>query len=807
VPQPFDRNIPGAIAAGLIATAAVWMALVSTAAAATLVSVYPSPGTKHNEPRTQIVFRGIPAASIGQIQVVGSRSGAHAGQVAADSDGDGGSFIPSTPFAAGETVTVTTQLPVVGGSGGRFSFGIERQAPPLPVGTPFQAPAGAHGLQTFRSRPDLQPPSITVSRHSEPASLGDIFVAPQFGPNQNGPMILDPSGKLIWFDPTPLSEKILITDFRVQNLHGQPVLTWWEGTSSAGSGRGEGIIFNSNYKEIAVVHAGNGLDADLHEFLVTPQGQAYLIAVSPVWIPGNNRPVINSVVQEIDISTGLVMFSWDALDHIALSESYQYGPHVTGHISDPYHLNSVALDRDGNIVISIRNTSAVYKINRSTGQIMWRLGGKKSSFKMGPGTSMAYQHNAVVQPDGVLTAFDDGGGPPRVHKYSRGVKIVLNTKKMTASLVRSFNHGPGLAAAFEGGEQALPQGNVFVGWGQQPYFTEFNASGQANFDAHFTAPTSSYRAYRFPWGAQPLTAPALAASPGGDGAAQLYASWNGATDVASWRVLAGPTAGSLGVIGSASASNFETAIGAQNGNSYFAVQPVASNGKMLATSPTVTLPARLAIYGGSAFVPPNSGLGGLPVGCFKPTPCHVIVTVRQGGTVLARSGKEKVGANQNAIVYFRLSPSARRSLARRHRLIVSVSLQDLGGPSATTSMTLVPFSSSGPGPHRGVSNAKTLAIAGETDFVSSTGLGGILAACNRPVSCHVKTTVTVGKTTVSRTGAEFLPAAELGYVYFQLNAQGKSMIAHARGHQLGAHVTISGDGATAGADVALIPFS
>ncbi len=803
--RSLDRKTLATIAATLIAAAAAWLTLAASAAAA--VSVFPIPGSKYNPPRTQIAFRGVPAGSLGQIQVVGSRTGAHAGQLAGDSDGDGASFLPSTPFAPGETVTVTTQLPVAGGSGGRFSFTIDHPAAPLPPTPLPHFAAGAHGLQHFRSRPDLQPASIIVSRHSEPASPGDIFVAPQFGPTQNGPMILDPSGKLIWFDPTPLSSKMLITDFRVQNLHGQPVLTWWEGSTNAGTGRGEGIIFNSNYKEIATVHAGNGLDADLHEFLITPSGQAYLIAIAPVWLPRMHRPVTDFVVQEIDISTGLVLFDWHALDHIPLSQSYTYGPHVSGHVLDPFHLNSVAIDRDGNLVVSARNTSAVYKVNHGTGQIMWTLGGKKSSFKMGPGTTTAFQHNAVVQPDGTLTMFDDGGGPPRVHKFSRAIRVALDTKKMTAKLVNAYNHPPPIAAAFEGGAQALPGGDTFVGWGQQPYFTEFNAAGKADFDAHFTVPTASYRAYRFPWSGQPLTTPALAASPGADGSARLYASWNGATDLASWRVLAGPTPGALGPIGDLSKSNFETTIAAHNGNPSFAVQAIGSNGSVLGTSQTVTLPPRLAIYGGSAFVPPGNGLGGLPVGCLKTTPCHVVVTVRQGNTVLARGGEENVGANQNGIVYFRLSPSARGSLSRNRRLGVSVNLQDVGGPGATKSMTIVAFSASGSGPHRSVSNATTLAIVGETDFVSSKGVGGILAECAGNAPCHVKTTVAVGKTTVATTGSEFIGAHELAYLSFQLSAQGKSMIARAGGHQLGAHVAITGaDGATASGDVALIPF-
>ena len=229
-------------------------------------------------------------------------------------------------------------------------------------------------------------------------------------------MIFDPSGNLVWFRPKPLSSKILTTDFRAQTLYGQPVLTWWQGYINSGSGRGEGVIVDRAYHVQQVVQAGNGLQMDLHEFLITPGGQAYVMAASPVWLPGLKRPVMDSVVQEIDLRTSLVLFSWHALDHIPLSESYVFGPKASGHILDPYHLNSIALDRDGNLILSARNTSAVYKVDRNSGAIIWRLGGKHSSFKMGRGTSTAFQHNAVVQPDGTITIFDDGAGPPKVHR-------------------------------------------------------------------------------------------------------------------------------------------------------------------------------------------------------------------------------------------------------------------------------------------------------------------------------------------------------------------------------------------------------
>src|SRR2546421_420446 len=180
-------------------------------AASPAVSVYPSPGTNYNLPRTQITFRGIAPSAIGTVSVVGSVTGAHTGRVAADSDNKGGSFLPAKPFTAGETVTVTTGLNIVGGQNGKFSFVVVHQSRPIqPMPLPVVS-AGSNGVQHFRSRPDLLPPSVTVGKSSAPAGEGDIFVAPQFGPSQNGPMILDPPGRPVLFLPVSGSRKPPVT--------------------------------------------------------------------------------------------------------------------------------------------------------------------------------------------------------------------------------------------------------------------------------------------------------------------------------------------------------------------------------------------------------------------------------------------------------------------------------------------------------------------------------------------------------------------------------------------------------------------
>ena len=184
------------------------------------VTVFPLPGARYAMPTTQITFRGVSPGAIGGVRVVGSKSGVHSGMLRAHSDGAGASFLVTKPFTPGETVTVTTGLSVLGGSNDSFSFGIATPTSPIAPAPLPRAPAGSTGVQRFHSRHDLVPPSITVTQNSAPPSAGDIFIAPQFGPVQDGPMIIDPSGNVVWFQPTALSSKLLTTDFRVQTLNG-----------------------------------------------------------------------------------------------------------------------------------------------------------------------------------------------------------------------------------------------------------------------------------------------------------------------------------------------------------------------------------------------------------------------------------------------------------------------------------------------------------------------------------------------------------------------------------------------------------
>ena len=566
------------------------------------VYVFPVPESHFAAPATQITFRGVFVGQLGTITVTGSLSGGHPGALEGDSDGNGASFVPTTPFSPGEVVTVSTGLNIEGSHTGAYQFQVATLAGPVPFEHRPAARRVRGDVWTFHSRPDLVPAAVTITRRG---GAGDIFVAPQIGPFEQGPEIIGPDGNLIWFDPLP--KDYAAADFRVQRYGGQPVLTWWQGNESAGVGVGQDIIMNSAYQVVKTVSAGNGLSADLHEFKLTPWGTALITAEYPVYVDASavhgakREVVLDSVAQEIDVATGLVEFQWDSLDHVPLTAGYIPPPNVpkkgkpavpntTGNPYDYFHINSLGLDWDRNLVISGRNTWAVYKVNRRTGATIWTLGGKSSSFRLGQGASFAFQHDARVRAasDAVVTMFDDGAGPPYVHSQSRGLKLRLDLKHRTATVVSQRSHSPPLLASFEGGDQELPGDDDFIGWGQQPYFSQYDAHGKLVFEGRFVDQNITYRAYRFAWSGTPSPPPAVAAVRYG-AKMTVYVSWNGATGVAAWRVFGGSQPYQLPAVATARTRGFETAINSR-AHAYVAVTALDAKGHPLARSPVEKVP-------------------------------------------------------------------------------------------------------------------------------------------------------------------------------------------------------------------------
>jgi arylsulfotransferase ASST len=444
------------------------------------------------------------------------------------------------------------------------------------------APA-APSAPRWHSRPDLRIPTLTVTTNTREASTDPIFIAPYNVPKgQVGAVITDNSGEAIW--ENPLAGKVM-TNFRVQSYRGNPVLTWWEGSIELGHGVGEYVIADSAYNVIRRVQAAGGLRGDLHEFVITPRDTAlltsYVVTTANLSAAGGARhgTIQDAIFQELDLASGRLLLEWHSLEHIPLSESY--AP-VTANW-DFFHINSVDLDDDGGILVSGRSTHTVYKLDRH-GKIVWRLGGKRGDFAMGAGSRFAWQHHVRRRADGTLTVFDNGA-TPAVEPLSRGLILELDERAMTASLRHQYTHA-GILAGSQGSVQLLGNGNVFVGWGEVPRVSEFNHAGELVFDAALGAKYQSYRAFRLPWHARPAQAPAIALS--GEGGAQtVYASWNGATEVHRWQLLAGAASDALRPVSSVHAAGFETALPAPLAGPQVAVQALNVAGAPLGQSATV----------------------------------------------------------------------------------------------------------------------------------------------------------------------------------------------------------------------------
>jgi hypothetical protein len=432
---------------------------------------------------------------------------------------------------------------------------------------------------SFASRPDLKPPTVVVEKKTGDASPGYVFFGPKKKVKQEGPMIVDDDGHVVWFSP----QKHGVTDFRVQQYQGKPVLTYWIGVSKFGIGHGSYVILNDQYKQIASVHAvGEKLTGDEHEFQLTPQGTALITIYNPV--PGDTSVaggpkkglVLDSIFQEIDVATGKLVFEWHSVGHVGLDESYWKYKKAKGKWPpyDYFHINSIEKEADGSYLISARNTHALYMIDGKTGAVRWRLGGKKSSFTMGKGTVFNWQHDARSHEDGTISVFDDGAFP-KVEDHSRALILKADAAAKTVTLVKAYVSPDKLLAKHQGGMQILPDRHVFVGWGSEPYFTEFAADGSVVFDAHFGKNQDSYRAYRFEWAGHPADKPTLVLKGG-----KAYVSWNGATEVAKWRLVDD----SGKELATADKHDFETALKLPGNAGTVTAQALDAGGNVLGTS-------------------------------------------------------------------------------------------------------------------------------------------------------------------------------------------------------------------------------
>ena len=389
---------------------------------------------------------------------------------------------------------------------------------------------------------------------------------------------------------------MVANNLSLQSYEGKPALAWWQGrvTNTGATETGEDVVVNQHYQRIASLRGTGGWVLTLHEFDISGED---------AWVTANrnmpmnlskyggayNGALVDSAVQEYNLRTGRLLRSWDALEHIPLSESQASLP-TNGFPWDAYHVNAIDLTGDGRFLVSMRDTWAAYLVDIETGHIEWTLGGRDSSVRFGPGASFAWQHDVSLGPGSTVSLFDDhccqltgGGTYVSPTAPSRGLVLKLDEQTHTATLAAQYSLGSEVDADYMGDTEPLAGGGAFVGWGSEPYFSEYSRSGKLLLEGELPGPDLTYRATLEPWVGQPLTPPAGAARASAGGTT-VYASWNGATEVASWRVLAGSSPSSQVVVTTAAKAGFETEIGVPAGNQSFEVEALDAAGRVLGTS-------------------------------------------------------------------------------------------------------------------------------------------------------------------------------------------------------------------------------
>jgi hypothetical protein len=438
----------------------------------------------------------------------------------------------------------------------------------------------------FVTRPDLRPPVVDVTTsHAGPDSGYVCLLARpdrrEAGDPQGYAMLVDTAGRPVWVERFD-DDGTFPNDLAVQTYRGEPVLTYWRGSSpDRGWGNGEYVVLDRGYRRIATVRAGNGLHADLHDMVITRRNTALLLSYPTV----RDEPLLREgVVQEVDIATGKVLFEWHSSDHVGIAESAAPLPPDPKVPFDYFHINSVDEDAAGNLLISARHTKAIYKIDKRTGEVLWRLGGKRSSFRFGDGAEFAWQHDARWAPGGRISLFDNTSNLDTRGGPSRALVLELDERAHTAELVSAFANPDGLPSGSWGSHRLLPGGDSLVGWGSRPGFTVFDPAGEVLLDATLPRDTFSYRAVLADWTGRPADPPRLRTGAG----TTAHVSWNGATDVTGWRVLTGRDAAHLTATDEVARTGFETRLELPGPARYVAVEALDARGAVLGRSPAAS---------------------------------------------------------------------------------------------------------------------------------------------------------------------------------------------------------------------------
>ncbi|KAK2809696.1 hypothetical protein FQN50_003541 [Emmonsiellopsis sp. PD_5] len=483
-------------------------------------------------------------------------------------------------------------------------------------------------LQSFHTLPNVRAVKFNVTyHHRDLVSPGYWFVAPywfldappptgEFEPCQVGPSIYDADGRLVWTGACMYRDHNRnFFDFRVaEHVAGDARLSFvLQSTPDIMENKPTGYVLNDRYEVVDEVVATGTKDVfGMHEFDVLNDGASVLVC--------GDRPeyrkmdqlgrddeswVTSGTVMELSVKTGEVLYVWNSRDEVSLDEGFHV-QHDTPRAAFPlgldyFHVNSVNKTPDGNYLVSARYTNTIYLLSGGDApRILWRLGGKKSDFAMRDFT-FSRQHNAQTRFQNTThmvisflnNASDDWSND---EPTSSALFVQLDLTTMTATLLARYPRPDHSLTRMRGNVQTLQNKNIFIGWSEGGYHTEHSPKGTLIMEARFAIPSSSnhsrynsYRSYKHPFIGRPSTPPAAVASLHGSPASGfmtlIHASWNGATEVASWRFYArhNETAPPV-VVGNATKVDFETEFAARGYLDWLSVEAVDRRNKTLGMS-------------------------------------------------------------------------------------------------------------------------------------------------------------------------------------------------------------------------------
>jgi arylsulfate sulfotransferase len=491
--------------------------------------ISPVPGSDMNSEKTNIIIRYGSAYNASDIykgnliKVTGERSGLHSGQIILAENNRTILFEPDFPFLEGENVTVkllrsintkdNKPIPMLS-----FHFRIiERDL------NKFKNNSEKYLLREYSDiknskntsslRPDSYNPNYSVMTDSLPEdfphievdslnnpSPGYIFLAPFIASwdftGNSYLIITDNYGVPIFYRQFPT----ILFDFKKQ-ITG--VLTYCYPPA------GSFYVLDSSYNVIDSLWVKNGYTTDLHEFLILENNHSLLmgsdwqhVSMDTVVPGGNpNATVIGLIIQEQDENKNVV-FQWRSWDHFQITDA-TYDISLMDSVIDYVHGNAIDIDTDGNLLISSRHMDEITKIDRQTGNIIWRWGGEQCennqfTFINDP-IGFSHQHDIRKLDNGNYTVFDNGNlhSPP----FSRVAEYQLDEVNKLAFLVWEYSNEPVSYSYAMGDGRRLPNHNTFIGWGTgtSPAISEVRPSGDVALFLSLPDTILNYRGFKFPW--------------------------------------------------------------------------------------------------------------------------------------------------------------------------------------------------------------------------------------------------------------------------------------------------------------------